>query len=104
MLRDKGCMSSSGGTTEGSIQLLVIGVGVADPSQAQDDTHARTPGRHLQTVAFQPGFEHDQDPDSGPGHRWVTIEETGPQTPHDVRLQDPPASQSIESQPCSAEL
>src|SRR5437879_6355248 len=28
-----------GGTTEGSIQLPVIGVGVTDPSQAQDDNH-----------------------------------------------------------------
>src|SRR5438132_8405980 len=29
-----------GGTTEGSVQPLVVDIGVADPSQAQDDSYA----------------------------------------------------------------
>ena len=37
--------------------LLVIGPGVADPSQAQDDTHERTPRTQLQErpLRLQPG-------------------------------------------------
>src|SRR5438132_12741547 len=35
----------AGQATKGSIQLLVASVGVADPSQAQDDTRSRTTGR-----------------------------------------------------------
>src|SRR5437899_9687612 len=35
-------LASRRAADEGSIQLLVATVGVADPSQAQDDIHART--------------------------------------------------------------